>query len=87
MISFKNQNYFELMVLKDFKFLQAETDFEVVIIDFGFGKQLDSFSLKINSHIVASKVYWAPESREVVEEHEGFANSISDVFSIAGMLA
>lgn len=38
MICFKKEKYFELMVLQNFTCLDSETDFDVQIIDFGYGK-------------------------------------------------
>ena len=81
MISFKNERYFELMVLNNYSFLKASLDFDVVIIDFGCGKNLSS--LHTNSTTVGNSAFWAPEGKGDDDEGKGHPNS--DIFSVAAI--
>jgi len=69
------------MVLNNYSFLKASLDFEVIIIDFGCGKNLSS--IHTNSTTVGNSAFWAPEGR--VEDDEGKGHPNSDIFSIAAI--
>jgi len=69
------------MVLNNFTQLQADTDFEVVIIDFGLAKNLST--LNANSTILGNVLFWPPEGK--MWDDEGWGHWNSDIFSIAAM--
>jgi len=82
MICFKKDKYFELNVLNNFAQLQADVDFEVVIIDFGLGWNLSV--INANSTVVGNPLYWAPEGKG--DDDEGWGHQNSDVFSVAAIV-
>lgn len=85
MLCFKKEKYFELNVLKDFEHLQAETDFETLIIDFGLAKNLEA-SLNENSTSNGNNMYKPPETIGC-DQDEGFGHRNSDMFSLAAITA
>lgn len=60
------------MVLQNFDCLTAETNFEVLIIDFGLAKNLES-TLTENSSPHGNDMYKSPEVRPGFED-EGFGH-------------
>lgn len=75
MLCFRKQYYFEINLLKKMEYLQANTDFDLALIDFGLSKDFKSPTI---SSFVGNLFFCSPEARDL--------HSLkSDVFSVGAM--
>lgn len=73
------------MVLNNYSCLDSETDFNVVIIDFGLGKEIEADLTELSAP-KGNHMYKSPEVLPGLRD-EGFVHPNSDVFSVAAMTA